>query len=157
MPTDTFASFSKRVDVMINGITGPQLKQVMTKLGTDAKKNALSAASADLGGDPKFSGWAPTLDTRFDHVGEGVISFHPTRSGAGPFTVAEFGRHSTAGPPMTGPKILKSGKASKAKMKKWNGRTKGKGTASKALAMIEKETPDRIDKEVKKLLKKAFD
>jgi hypothetical protein len=151
VPTDTFASFSHRVDVFVNGITDPQLKAIMTKIGTDAKKDALSAASADLGGDPKFSGWAPTLETRFDHVGEGRISFHPTGKSAGPWTVAERGRHAGAGPPSP------TKKKGKGKGRKWNGRTQGKGTATAALAKIEQATPDRYDKEIKKLLHKAFD
>lgn len=157
MPTDTFASFSHRIDQFVNGITGAELKGIMTKIGVEAKSDALKAASADLGGDPKFSGWAPRLETRFDHAGDGRISFHPTKSGAGPWTVAEFGRHTAAGPPMTGPKLTKTGKVSKAKTKRWNGRTRGKGTATKALAKIEAETPKRFEDEVKKALRSAFD
>jgi len=157
VPDDTFASFGHRVNVFVNGISGPELKAVMTKLGVEAKKDAEAAASGDLGGDPKFSGWAPRLDTRFDHAGEGRISFHPSKSGSGPWTVAEFGRHSAAGPPMTGPKLTKSGKVSKAKTKRWNGRTRGKGTATTALAKIEKATPDRFEAELRKALRKAFD
>jgi hypothetical protein len=156
MPNDTFASFSKRVDVFVNGITDPALKAAMTKIGVAAKADATAAASADLGGDPKFSGWAPILETRFDHVGEGRISFHPTRRAAGPWTVAEFGRNSTAGPRMIGPRITKTGKVSKAKQKRWNGRTAGKGTATAALAKIEAATPDRYDKEIGALIRKAF-
>lgn len=139
MPTDTFASFQHRVDKFINGLSGAELKGVMTKVGVAAKADALKAASADLGGDPKFSGWAPTLDTRFDHVGDGRISFHPSKRGAGPWKVAESGRHPVRG------------------KKRYNGQTRGKGTATKALAQIEHETPDRIEAEVKKAIRKAFD
>lgn len=156
MPTDTFASFGRRVDVFINGITGGELKQVMTKIGVAAKGDATKAASADLGGDPKFSGWAPVLETRFDHIGNGRISFHPTKRAAGPWTVAEHGRHTMAGPPMTGPRLTKTGRVSKARTKKWNGRTAGKGTATDALVTIEKETPKRFEDELKKALKKSF-
>jgi len=153
---DTFASFAKRVDTMINGLSGAQLKSVMTEVGVEAKKAAEGAASADLGGDPKFSGWAPTLDTRFDHVGEGRISFHPTKRGAGPWTVAEHGRNSTAGPRMTGPRLTRTGRVSNARQKRWNGRTQGKSTASDALAVIEAETPKMIEAAVKKALRKSF-
>lgn len=157
MPTDTFASFSRRVDVMVNGLSGGELKAVMTKIGVAAKDDALKAASADLGGDPKFSGWAPRLETRFDHIGSGRVSFHPTRSAAGPWTVAEVGRNAGEGPRMTGPRLTKTGKVSKAKTKRWNGRTRGKGTATKALARIEAETPKRYEAELKKVIRKAFD
>lgn len=145
MPTDTFASFAHRVDTFVNGLSGGELKAVMTKVGVAAKADAMKAASADLGGDPAFSGWSGALDTRFDHAGSGRISFHPTKRSAGKWTVAQEGRHAGAGPP--------GGKRSR----RWNGRTQGKGTATKALAAIERETPDRIEAEVKKALKKAFD
>ncbi len=145
VPTDTFASYARRLDTFVNGLSGSELKQVMTKVGVEAKGDALSAASGDLGGDPAFSGWPGQLDTRFDHIGPGRISFHPTRRSAGKWTVAEHGRHAAAGPP--------GGKRSR----RWNGRTRGKGTATKALAVIEAKTPDRIETEVRKVLRKAFD
>jgi len=145
VPTDTFASFAKRLDTAINGLSGAQLKSVMTEVGVAAKADATKAASADLGGDPKFSGWAPTLDTRFDHVGSGRISFHPSKRSAGPWTVAEFGRHASAGPP-----------GGKGRQRRWNGRTRGKGTATKAVAAIERDAPDRIEAAVKKTIKKSF-
>lgn len=151
MPEDTFSSFGHRVDVFANGISGGDLKKIMSHLGVDAKKDAEQAASADLGGDPKFSGWAPTLDTKFDHAGSGRISFHPTGKSAGPWTVAEEGRNQSAGPPSP------TKKKGKGKGRKWNGRTQGKGTAAAALATVAKETPDRFEKELKKVLRKAFD
>ena len=156
MPTDTFASFAHRLDTFVNGISDPQLKAIMTKVKMAAKADATAAASADLGGDPKFSGWAPTLETRFDHVGEGRISFHPTRRSAGPWTVAEFGRNQTEGPRTTGPRPTRTGRVSTARQKRWNGRTQGKGTASDALAVIDRETSDCIEAEIKKALNKSF-
>lgn len=157
MPTDTFASFANRIDKFVHGLSGSEMKSVMTKIGVEAKSDALQAASADLGGDPKFSGWAPVLETRFDHIGDGRISFHPTARSAGPWTVAEFGRNAGAGPPMRGPRLTKTGRVSKARAKRWNGRTQGKGTASAALAKIESETPKRFEAELKKAIRKAFD
>jgi hypothetical protein len=157
MPTDTFASLAHRFDQFADGLSDPTLRKVMTEIGVAAKGIATGAASADLGGDPKFSGWAPILETRFDHVGEGRISFHPTRKAAGPWTVAEYGRNSTAGPRMVGPRLTKTGKVSKAKQKRWNGRTQGKGTASAATAAIDKMTPQLADDAVKRAIRKAFD
>jgi hypothetical protein len=156
VPNDTFASFAKRVDVFVNGLSGPQMKQMMTKVGVAAKKDADKAASSDLGGDPAFSGWPGTLDTGFDHIANGRISFHPTKRSAGKWTVAQSGRNSAAGPRMVGPRLTRRGTVSKARQKRWNGRTQGKGTGSDALAIIDKETPGRIEDEIKKTLKKAF-
>jgi hypothetical protein len=155
MPTDTFASFNARVDKLGSSLKDPQLRKLMTEIGVEAKKLATKAASADLGGDPKFSGRAPTLDTKFDHVGAGRISFHPTGKSAGPWTVAEFGRNQTAGPkPLV--KLTKGGKVSKAKGKRWNGRTKGKGTATDALKAIDPMVMKKTNKHVETSIAKFF-
>lgn len=156
MPNDTFKSFAARIDKAIASFGGDELKKAMEKLGTEAKRDARHAASIDLGGDPKFSGWLGSLDTRFDHAGQGRISFHPTPRSAGKWTVAEYGRNTNAGPRMTGPRLTKTGRVSKARVKRYNGRTAGKGTATEALAIIERETPKRAEHEIEKALKKAF-
>jgi len=152
----SFDAFARHVDKFAAEFADAKLKAIATKAGAEAKKLAPQAASADLGGDPKFSGWAPTLDTRFDHVEPGVISFHPTRRSAGPWTVAEFGRNQAAGPQLVGPRLTKTGRVSKAKTKRWNGRTQGKGAASDALSMIDKEIPKVVDVEVTKAVRKFF-
>lgn len=155
MPNDTFASLAARVDKLGGSMKDPQLRKLMTEIGVEAKKLATKAASADLGGDPKFSGWAPTLDTKFDHVGAGRISFHPTGRSAGPWTVAEFGRNQAAGPrPLV--RLTKTGKVSKARQRRYNGRTQGKGTASDALKAIEPIVPKAVDKHVATSIAKFF-
>lgn len=135
MPTDTFKSFAKRLDAMATGLKDPHLKGVMTGVGVAAKADAFKAAAADLGGDDVFSGWAKApLGTRFQHSGQGRISFGPTKRGAGPWTVADRGRNGVR-----------------------NGRTLGKGTATKALAIINAETPKRLEKEIDRVVRKSFD
>lgn len=169
MADDTFASFAAKLDKFTKSFSDPELKGVMTKVGANAKRIAEAEASADLGGDPKFSGWKPTLDTRFDHIGEGRISFHPTRSGAGPWTVAEFGRHQGNAGGFSGPGIgrrtgftsrTKSGGLRKVRAttgKRWNGTTRGKHTASRALARIDRETPPIIEAAVTRTVRSLFD
>ena len=154
--TETFAEFEQRIRRFQRELEDDRLKAIVTKAGVKAKEIATAAASADLGGDPKFSGWAPTLETRFDHVSPGVISFHPTRRAAGPWTVAEFGRNQAAGPRLSGPRLTKTGKVSKAKTKRWNGRTQPKHTASDALTKIDAETFKIVDTEVSKAISKFF-
>jgi hypothetical protein len=135
MPTDTFASFAKRVDAFATGLKDPHLRQVMTKIGVEAKGDAVPVVAADLGGDDRFSGWAKApLATRFQHAGPGRIAFGPTKRSAGPWTVAERGRDSPR-----------------------NGRTRGKGTATRALAVIERETPARLEREIDRAIRKSFD
>jgi hypothetical protein len=154
----SFGEFALRVQRLEDQLEGAALKKAMTRIGVDAKKIAAAEASRDLGGDPAFSGWKPRgdpnaapypLNTRFDHVGDGKILFTPTPRSAGPWTVAEFGRNQAAGPRMVGPRLTKTGKVSKARQKRYNGRTQGKGTATR--------TTDRIDSMVGKASRELVD
>lgn len=151
---DTFASFSRKLDKMLKGLSGPELRHVMQKVGEAAQKDAEKAASADLGGDPKFSGWAPVLDTKLTFRGNDRVIVSPGRRSAGPWTVAEFGRNSKAGPRPT-VRLTKKGKVSRARVKRWNGRTPAFNTASDATAVMERETPKRLEAEVKSVIRKA--
>jgi hypothetical protein len=153
---ESFAQFESRTRKFIRELENEKLKAMATKAGVEAKKLAERAASADLGGDPKFSGWAPKLETRFDHLEPGTISFKPTKRSAGPWTVAEFGRNQAAGPRMVGPRLTKTGKVSKARTKRYNGQTQGKDTASDALELIDKSVPKIVDREVTKAVRKFF-
>lgn len=163
---DTFASIGRKLDVLTKGLRDPELRQVMVKVGKTAQKAAESAASADLGGDPKFSGWKPTLDTKVDHVGEGRILIRPTRSSAGPWTVAERGRNQGNAGGFAGPGVnrktgvtnrTKTGKLRKVRQrsKRWNGRTQGKGTATSAQAAMERQTPPIFERAVTEAIRKA--
>ena len=152
---DTLASFGRRLDGFQKQLTDEALGHALGKM---AKSEAKVAASADLGGDPKFSGWKATLDTRYDIVGRGKVLLKPTRRSAGPWTVANDGRNQgDAGiGPMQGPTLTKTGRVSRARRKRWNGQTQGKGTADDALAAIKKKAPGVVDAEVGRALRKAF-
>jgi hypothetical protein len=153
---ESFAQFESRMTKFIRELEEDRLKAIADKAGVEAKRLAERAASADLGGDPKFSGWAPKLETRYDHLEPGKISFKPTRRSAGPWTVAEVGRNQAAGPRMVGPRLTKTGKVSKARTKRYNGQTTGKDTASDALELIDKSVPRIVDREVTKAVRKFF-
>ena len=150
---ESFASFNNKVVRFQKELGDDRLGH---EIGKMAKDEAEKAASADLGGDPKFSGWAPKLDTRYDIVGPGRVSFHPFKRSAGPWTVAEFGRNSTASPRMTGPRLTQTGRVSRARQKRWNGVTKGKGTATDALNAIDRELPKVAQKQIGRAIRKVF-
>lgn len=162
---DTFASFAAKLGKLQKELTDDAL---MHDIGKMAKREAERAASADLGGDPKFSGWSPTLDTRYDIVGPGRLSFHPSKRSAGPWTVAESGRNQGNASGFAGPSInrntgltslTKSGAVRRtrgARARKWNGRTQGKQTASDALAAIEPKVPKLVDSHVGRAIRKTF-
>jgi hypothetical protein len=91
------------------------------------------------------------LDTKWRLIDEGVL-ITPTRSSAGPWTVAEQGRNQQASgiTPNFGASrgtsriSAKTGKAIKGrarKEKRWNGRTREKRTATRTVAAFERELP----------------
>lgn len=164
---DSFASFARKLDKLTAGLRDPQLRKVMDRLGDDAQDIARREASSDLGGDPKFSGWKPPLDTQVKHLGEGRIQLRPTGSSAGPWTVAQSGRNQGNASGFAGPGIntrtgltsrTKSGGLRKVRGRKgrrWNGRTRGKGTSDRTHARIERDMPDRLEKHVRDQIRKA--
>ncbi len=149
---DTFASFNAKVVKFQKELTDDAL---MHDIGKMAKSEATNAASADLGGDPKFSGWAPTLDTRYDIVGPGKLSFHPSRRSAGPWTVAEFGRNASAGPSIRSSSMTPTGRKRKAKARRYNGQTKGKNTATEALNAIEPKVPKLVQSHIGRAIRRT--
>ena len=132
---DTFASFAAKVDRFQHELGDDALGHALGKM---AKEEAKRAASADLGGDDKFSGWSKApLVTRYDIVGPGRVSFHPTPRSAGPWTVAQSGRK-------------------RGSRRRWIGRTQGKGTADDALNAIEPKVPKIAEQQVARAIRKVF-
>lgn len=163
---DTFASFAAKVERFQKELTDDATSHAIGKM---AKEAAKSAASGDLGGDDRFSGWAAKpLDTRYDIVAPGRISFHPSRRSAGPWTVAQQGRNQGNASGFAGPSINRSTgltsltqsgavrRSRGARSRKWNGVTKGKGTADKALAEIDKQVPRIVDQRIGRAIAKTF-
>lgn len=124
-------------------------------------------ASKDLGGDLKFTHWAPKWDTHIKPTATGAVML-PTKSGAGVITVANQGRHNGASG-FSGPGInaktgvtkkLKSGGVGKVKAfkgKHWNGSTKGMGTADRAVARMEHELYPIAEKGLTRTEMRHFD
>ena len=166
---DTFASYAARVDRFGKALTDDAL---MHDIGKMAKAEAKAAASADLGGDPAFSGWrrgSPfELATRYDIVRPGVISFHPTPKSAGPWEVAQSGRNQGNAGGFSGPGVSRTTgetarnangsirKVRGRKARRWNGTTRGKATASDALAAIDKKLPKLVDTQIGRAIRKVF-
>ena len=153
---DTFASFDAKLRRFQKELTDDAQSHAIGKMAKDEARNA---ASADLGGDPKFSGWAPELVTRYDIVGPGRVSFKPTRRSAGPWTVAQYGRNQMSGPSLrTSSVSAKTGRRKRAgvRFRRWNGQTAGKGTADTALAQIEAKVPKIVGERVGRAIRKSF-
>jgi hypothetical protein len=113
-----------------------------------------------LGGDPKFSGWKPTLDTQLKGLRSGATILTPTKTSAGPITVAFTGRNrgnatGSFGPAL--PRIGKSGKARRRKAKRWNGTTDPKLSPDAIRGPAEKLADDIAAKGLRRVTRKHFD
>ena len=161
---ETFESLNRKIAKLQKELSDDAL---MHSIGKMAKSEATKAASADLGGDPKFSGWAPTLETRYDIVGEGKLLLKPSRRSAGPWTVAERGRNQGNASGFAGPSInrrtgltsfTKAGNVRRSRgprARRWNGVTAGKNTASDAIKAIDAKVPRMVQQHVPKAIRRA--
>jgi hypothetical protein len=168
MPTfRSFEAFGRELQQLERDLATDEKARITKDMGERAQRIAHDAASADLGGDPKFSGWAPTLDTQLFHRG-GVTTLAPTKTSAGPWTVAEIGRNKGNAGGFAGPGVGRSGTTSRTKSgairkvrtfkkKRWNGYTAGKGSASQAFAIMERELPKIAERGVARVIRKHFD
>jgi len=164
MPNWTsLAAYGQELKGLEDDLTGPEVKKILRDMGTEALSVASRHAASDLGGDRAFSGWrrgAPIpLDTRL-RSGSGTepsIIMSPPKRSAGPWTVAEFGRNAAFGPRLTGPRLTKSGRVSRARRKRYNGRTAGKHTASNASREMAIKLPKIANKGIKAATRKRFD
>jgi hypothetical protein len=158
MPTfNSMADFGRELEALGRDLTAREKYKITDGMGRRAQQIAARAASADLGGDPKFSGWAPTLDTRTRRVDDGAVLLTPTPRAAGPWTVAQYGRNQAFGPRFVGPRLTKTGRVSRARQKRYNGQTQPKNTADDARDLMEREMPKLAEKGVRAAIRKRFD
>lgn len=161
-----------------NAVFGQFTREVETQLGRDAtlaqakaaQKIAEREARRDVGADLEFSGWdGSKLDTQIKEIKGGHL-LAPTRFSAGPWTVAQKGRHADGGVGrFQGPGLnMRTGRTSRSKKTgaivvrrrsagvRWNGMTRGKNTASRARLAMEKELPKVAEEAVVKVTRKHF-
>lgn len=154
---NSFGDFAKELEALGKDLTTRERFTITDAMGRRARQLAEQAASADLGGDPKFSGWAPTLETKTRRLPDGDNLLAPTRFSAGPWTVAQFGRNQAFGPAFVGPRLTKTGRVSKARKKRYNGQTDPKHTADDTKALMEREMKDIAERGLRKVIRKRFD
>ena len=159
----SFADFNRELAALQRDFDQGARRRIAFEQAVAAQRIARSAAASDLGGDPKFSGWAPELVTLIKSGRDGSAVLHPSRSSAGPWTVAEFGRNQGnsggfAGP--AAPRFNKSGSLRKVRARKarrWNGYTSGKGTATDAVRTMDRELPLIAADGFRRITRKHFD
>lgn len=172
MPTfRSLADFGAELEKLGRDLTTREKYEITDSMGRRAQQIAERAASNDLGGDPKFSGWASTLETKTRRLSDGATMLTPTPRSAGPWTVAEQGRNqgNGGGGAFFGPGInrstgltarTKSGGIRKTRAfqrRRWNGTTQPKNTASDAVAEMENELPKIAEDGVRRAIRKRFD
>lgn len=170
MPTFTsFNDYAAAIRKLSKQFDAKEMAEITMAMGKKAQAIAEAQARADLGGDPKFSGWAPRLDTQLKSGKDGSTIMSPTKTSAGPWTVANAGRNQGNASGFQGPgvsrktgltKRLKSGGLGKVKAtqgKRWNGYTVGKHTADKAVKRMEAELPKVAEASVRKVIMRHFD
>jgi hypothetical protein len=158
---NSVAAFSRDFDKMIGELTGPEKRKITREMGEQGQKIAAQKAAGDLGGDKAFSGWTRVnpipLDTHLRNAADFNVLITPTKTSAGLWTVAEQGRNAAFGPRLIGPRLTRTGRASRARQRRYNGRTRGKNTATDAVKEMGQELPKVADKAVLKVVRKRFD
>lgn len=173
MPSFSLQSFSAELDALQHEVTSAKNRAVSEPMARHAQAIADRNAAQDLGADRAFSGWTRrtpiVLETQIKFLSQGAALLHPTRSSAGPWTVADKGRNQGNAPGFAGPGInRKTGTTSRTKSgavrkvrarqsKRWNGTTAGKGTATRAVKQMDRELPPIAEKAFRGMLVKHFD
>lgn len=166
----TIAAFKSEVQAFAQELDRTEKRKIARLMAEKGQQVAEQVASGDLGGDPKFSGWAPRLDTRVRPSSNDGYILTPTRASAGPWTVAQRGRNADGGVGrFQGPSVnmrtgrtrrrsdgtVGSGRARSGV--RYNGRTRGKNTADKAVARMEQSAQPIAERGMKDALRRHFD
>jgi hypothetical protein len=164
----SFAGDAKAFGALAKDLAGDGLARTNREIGERAKRLAAQAAAADLGGDAKFSGWVPELETQFRSLrkpDQGVL-ISPTKRSAGPWTVAERGRNQGNAGGFAGPGVNRRTGATARRSdgtvrrvrasrgRRWNGTTQAKNTASDAVALFERQLLPLVERGLLELTKK---
>lgn len=168
MPTfSSFGAFERELANLERDIDLIEKKRMTKAQAGRAQEIATQAFSAKLGGDPKFSGWAPTLDTQTKSLSSGGALLTPTKTGAGPITVAFEGRNQGTASGVFGPGVMRSGRTSKRikaggtvkafKAKRWNGYTRSKVDPDALRDAIEKAAQSIAEDHARKATQRHFD
>lgn len=144
-------------------------KQRITRAQAEAGVDiAIGRFSGVLGGDPKFSGWAPEIELQVKETRTAGAVMMPTRTGAGPATVATQGRNQGDVGLFQGPALNhRTGVTSRNKRgnlirrrttrRQWNGYTDPKISASEIVSAIDARAVEIAEAEQRSGLQRHFD
>ena len=154
---------------LARSLDSSEVRKITKAQAEEAKKIANREIVRDLGGDRKFRNWAPTADLQVRMTRNDGAMMSPTRTGAGIITTVNQGRNQGNASGFSGPGVnTRTGLTSRTKSgglrrvrarsgKRWTGYTTGKGTADRAVRVIEAELPKVAQAEYHRVLSKRFD
>ncbi len=158
----SLAAFGQELKGFEGDFTPAEIRKVTREMGKEGQAISDKFLRRDLGGDKSFSGWnrgAPIpADTALRNTADGSTILAPSKRGsAGVITTVTQGRNAAFGPRLVGPRLTRTGRISKARQRRYNGRTRGKGTATDATVEMARKLPPIADKAVLKIARKRFD
>jgi len=167
----SLGAFAKKIERVGDELNGEAARKRLTRVAVETKKDVDEAVRGDLG-DTSMSGWRRgkpfDIKGRFDIKSDAEFEVNPVPRGRGPMRVLEQGRNQGGAGGFHGPGIgrktgetarNKNGKLRKVrsfKAKRWNGATRGKGTWSDAVGLMQDRVPARIAKQFHKDLSKIL-
>ena len=171
MPTWNSAAAFEREVARFQAELDSEVKRTATReMAEHGQRIAEREASHDLGGDPMMSGWPQArLDTKIKPIRDGAVLMPDGPLAAAGWTTVSIGRNVGETGAFLGPGALRGGGAVRRrkdgtvakqrgrKAKRWNGITRGKGTASRAVEQMEREAEPIAERHVRKALVKRFD
>lgn len=164
MAAQTFGAFAKKIERVADELNGSAAESRLTKVALQTKPDVAEAVKGDLG-DTSMSGWrrGKPFDVlgRYEIKSDTEFEITPQRKGYGPMRVLEQGRQAYS----AGDKRRKGSYKSKKTglvterfraVKRNVGATRGKGTWSDAVGLMQDRVPNRIAKQFRKDLSKIL-
>lgn len=165
------ADLANRMGKMGKALAPDQIRKDLLAIVPVLRRDATGPASADLGGDRKFSGWpgpdALDISAHLHRDGKGMTIGRSPGSG-GPWRVAELGRNRGNAAGFAGPGIGRSTgltsrtkkgnlrKVRAVKAKRWTGYTSPKHTWSKGAAAMGRDARKLLPRRRAKAVFEAF-
>jgi len=156
-----FKELDKKVSGLGRLLNSDGMRAVTGSVALDGKKDVEKVVSGHLGADRKMSNWGRfKFNSRYDLTSDTTAELYP--SPAGPWQVLNFGRRGGHKLPKRKRLAYKRyrtpyGIRTASRSKPWVGSSsKGKGTWSIAVGHIADNTPERVHKHIRRILRTYF-
>lgn len=164
MTAQTFGAFAKKIERVADELNGSAAESRLTKVALQTKPDVADAVKSDLG-DTSMSGWSRgkpfEILGRYEIKSDTEFEIAPQRKGYGPMRVLEQGRQAYSAGDKRRKGTYKSKKTGLVTerfraVKRNVGATRGKGTWSDAVGLMQDRVPNRVAKQFHKDLSKIL-